>query len=164
MGAKRKIGGKKRAGKAAKRSGVLVDAAENIEEGAELVGERISDVAGRTAEVAGDVLDALKHGFSQAYEAGARAVDEVTKAAGEYAEKYKQNMEMKRLSVERDKLTARLGHVAYRAFKSKKWSLDLLSGEKEARAMYEEIERLDREVIKIGREIERAKSGTPESS
>jgi hypothetical protein len=163
MGAKRRIGGKKRAALSEKRYGLLVEAAENIEEGAELVGEKITDVAGKTAVVAGDVLDALKVGFTHAYEAGAKAVDEVTKVAAEYAEKYKQNVEMKRLSVERDKLTARLGFVAYRAFKSKKWSLELLSGEREAGAMYEEIERLDREVIKIGRKIERGKTTSPDT-
>jgi hypothetical protein len=142
------------------RSGLLVEAAENIEEGAGLVGERIVDVADRTAEVAGGVLGSLKHGLTDAYTAGSKAVDELTRLAHEYAERYNQNVEMKRLTVRRDRLTAQLGQVAYQCFASKKWPIEILSREKEALVMYAEIEQLNQEVIKIGKELEQEKDSS----
>jgi predicted transcriptional regulator of viral defense system len=154
MGAKPKLGRGTKPIHKQNRPGLLVEAAENIEEGAGLLGERVSTVAERTVEIAGGVLDALKGGLSQAYEAGAKAVDEATKVAQEYARKYKQNAEIRRLGADRDQLTARLGFVAYRNFKNNKWSLELLSDEPDARAMYEEIGRLNAEVVKIGRQLE----------
>jgi len=154
MGTKRKTRRTAKARHSKGRPGLLVEAAENIEEGAGVVGERISSVAEKTVEVAGGVLDVLKEGFSQAYEAGAKAVDEVTRVAQEYAHKYKQHAEIKRLRAQRDHLMSEMGLVAYRKFKTKKWSLELLKDETDVSTMFEEIERLDREVIRIGRQLE----------
>jgi hypothetical protein len=154
MGAKPKRGRGTKPSQKQKRPGLLVEAAGNIEEGAGLVGERISTVAERTAEMAGGVLDVLRGGLSHAYEAGAKAVDEASKVAQEYAHKYKQNAEIRRLGADRDQLTARLGFVAYRNFKNNKWSLELLSDEPDVHALYEEIGRLETEIVKIGRQLE----------
>jgi hypothetical protein len=70
---------------------------------------KISQVAGKTSEMAGDVLDVLKKGLSQAYEAGVKVVDEIAQTAQEYTEKYKHHIEVKKLTEKRDKSTAELG-------------------------------------------------------
>jgi hypothetical protein len=148
---------KKPADSAKKQSGLLVEAAANIEEGAGVVGEKISDVAGQTVEVASDILDAMKDRLHKVYVAGNRAVEGVTRSAQEHAEKYKQNAEMKRLAVERDRLTAKLGFATYRHFKERKWSPELLFEDREISSLVDQIESLDREVVKIGEAIEREK-------
>ncbi len=154
MGAKRKIRPGKTEGHSQRRSGALVEVAENVQEGAGVVGEKISIIAEKTADATGNVLDVLKDRISHAYQVGAKAVDDVTRVAQEYAQKHKQNSEIKRLRGQQEQLMAQLGYVAYRKFKDKKWSLELLSQEEEAIKMYEEIERLDREVVKVGRQLE----------
>ncbi|MGB6647472.1 MAG: hypothetical protein WBG01_02915 [Bacteroidota bacterium] len=157
MSANRKGSRKKSARRAKKQPGMLVEAAENIQEGAGVVGEKISDVAGQTAEVAGDILDAMKKRLHKAYVVGSRAVEGVTRSAQEYAEKYKQHAEMKRLAMERDRLTANLGFATYRHFKERKWAPELLFEDREVSGLVEKIEKLDREVVRIGEEFEREK-------
>jgi hypothetical protein len=157
MPVEKKRAKKKPAGGAKKQSGLLVEAAANIEEGAEVVGEKISVVAGQTAEVAGDILDAMKQRLQKAYVAGSRAVEGVTRSAQEYAEKYKQHGEIKRLAMERDKLTAKLGFATYRHFKERKWAPELLFEDREISGLVVKIEKLDKEVVKIGQAIEKEK-------
>jgi hypothetical protein len=60
----------------------LGEVAEDIGEGAKMVG-------GKASELTDIVVDKLKKGLSQAYAAGAKAVDELFQTAQEYAEKYR---------------------------------------------------------------------------
>jgi hypothetical protein len=135
--------------------GFLTEAAENIEAGAEVVGEKVSQIAQKTAEVAGEVFEAVKKGFSTAYDTGAKVVDEITHTAHEYAEKYKHNVEVKRLSEERDRLIAGLGLITFVKHKIKKAAPRKLLEEKEILDLIKEIEKLDREIVKIGKELEK---------
>jgi hypothetical protein len=134
--------------------GFLTEAAENIEVGAEVVGEKVSQIAQKTSEVAGEVFEALKKRLSQTYDAGAEVVDEITQTAHEYAEKYKHNVEVKKLSEERDKLIARLGLTTFVKHKLKKAAPAKLLEEKEIPDLIKKIEKLDKEIMKISKELE----------
>lgn len=137
--------------------GFLTEAAANIEAGAEAVGERVSEVADKTAEVAGEVYDAVKKRLSIAYGAGAKVVDEITHTAQGYIEKYQHNMEVKKLSEERNKLTAQLGLTTFVKYKMKQDDPKKLLEEKEILDLIKEIEELDKEIVKIGKKLEKEK-------
>ncbi len=63
-----------------KEKGFLVEMAGNIGDGAKIVGEKATEL--------GDmIVDKLKKGLSQAYEAGAKVVDDLSQAAQEYSGK-----------------------------------------------------------------------------
>ncbi len=49
-------------------------------------------------------------GLLQAYEVGAKVVDELSQTALEYAEKYKAESEIKKLNGKKDLLMTQLGH------------------------------------------------------
>lgn len=142
---------------AEKAHGHLVEVAENIEAGAGVVGEKVSDIAEKTAEVAGEVFKAVKRGLSSTYEAGAKVVDEITHTAQDYLEKYKHNIEVKKLSEERDKLTAKLGFTTFVKYKMSDAAPQKLLEEKEIQNLISEIEKLDKEIVKVGKELEKGK-------
>jgi hypothetical protein len=57
-----------------RQKGFLGEVAENIGEGAKMVGEKATEFTDM-------IVDKLKKGLSQAYEAGAKVVDELSQAA-----------------------------------------------------------------------------------
>ena len=140
-----------------KQNGYSSEAAENIDSGAEVVEEGISQVAKKTAEVAGNVFDTIKKGFSRAYKLGTEVVDEITQTAHEYTEKYKHNMEVKKLTDERDKLIAQLGLTTFVKYKMKESTPQKLLEEKEILDLIRETEKLDRKIVKIGKKLEKGK-------
>jgi hypothetical protein len=117
---------------------------------------KISQVAGKTSEMAGDVLDVLKKGLSQAYEAGVKVVDEITQTAHEYAEKYKHNMEVKNLTKKRDKFSAELGLITFNKYSKLNMAFERILEEKEVVGLIEEIEKIEREIVKVGKELEKS--------
>ena len=135
--------------------GFLTEAAENVEAGAEIVGEKISDFAVKTSETAGKIFEVVKKGLSSAYDTGAKVVDEITQTSQEYIDKYKQNMEMKKLSEKRDKLTAKLGLETFSRIKMKKIIPQKLQEDKELFDLVTEIEMLNKEIVKIGKKLEK---------
>ncbi|MFC2088400.1 hypothetical protein ACFLSX_02280, partial [Calditrichota bacterium] len=103
-----------------KEYGFLVEAAKNIEASVETVGEKFSEVAEKTIETAGGLYQTMKNGLSSTYDAGSKVVDDISQSAQNYIEKYKQNIEMKKLSDERDRLSMKLGREFFTQFKTNK--------------------------------------------
>jgi len=134
---------------AEKEKGFLGEAAENIGEGAKRVGEKAS-------ELTDIVVDKLKKGWSQAYEVGAKVVDEVSQAAHEYAEKYKAESEIKKLNSKKDQLLTQLGHSIFKRHLAADKVAESFFNEKEIIDQFNQIEIFDQQIINIGKQLDSA--------
>ena len=107
MGEQETIGAPEATSEIEREKGFFGEVAGNIGEGAKMVGEK-------GTELADLIVHKLKRGFSQAYEAGAKVVDELSQAAQEYTEKYKAESKIKKVQGEKDKLMTQLGQSIFR--------------------------------------------------
>ena len=132
-----------------KEKGYLSEVAEDIEEGAKKVGAKAT-------EFADTVVDTMKKGLSQAYDAGARVVDDLSQAAREYAEKYKAESEIKKLKGENDLLITQLGHSILKRHIEKGKVTESFFNEKEIVDQFNQIEMFDKQIIKTGKLLDKA--------
>jgi len=131
-----------------KEKGFLEEVAEDIGEGAKMVGEKANELA--------DILvDKLKKGLSQAYEAGAKVVDEVSQSAQEYAEKYKAESEIKKLKGEKDKLMTNLGQSIFKHHLAGGGFAESFFNKKEISDQFNQIEMLDKNIIETGKQLDK---------
>ena len=133
-----------------KEKGLFGEAAENIGEGAKMVGEKAT-------ELADIIVDKLKKGLSQAYEAGAKVIDELSQAAQEYAEKYKAESEIKKLKGEKDKLMTQLGQSIFTHHLAGGRFAESFFNKKERIDQFNQIEMLDKKIIETGKQLDRGK-------
>jgi hypothetical protein len=133
-----------------KEKGFLGEVAEDIGEGAKMVGEK-------AAELTDTIVDKLKKGLSQAYEAGAKVVDELSQTAQEYAEKYKAESEIKKLKGERDLLITQLGQSIFKHHREKGKVMESFFNEKEIIDQFNQIEMIDKQIIKTGKQLDKGK-------
>jgi len=98
----------------------------------------------------------MKKGLSQAYDAGARVVDDLSQAAREYAEKYKAESEIKKLKGENDLLITQLGHSILKRHLEKGKVMESFFNEKEIVDQLNQIEMFDRQIIKTGKLLDKA--------
>ncbi|MGB5747041.1 MAG: hypothetical protein WBM69_08680 [Desulfobacterales bacterium] len=101
------------------------------------------------------VVDKLKKGLSQAYEAGAKVVDELSQNAQEYAEKYRAESEIKKLKGEKDKLMAQLGQSVLKHHLAGGGFAESFFNGKETIDQFNQIEILDKKIIKIGKKLDK---------
>ena len=130
------------------KTGALVGAAKAIEEGVELVGEI-------APEVASVVLHKLKKGVSEAYGTSSTLVREGYHAASDYADKYKHKIEVKKLKAQREAMSARLGSIIYTRIIIDGEPPEKPFSDQEITSLLQQIQDLDKEVVKIGKELEK---------
>ena len=133
-----------------KEKGFLGEVAEDIGEGAKMVGEKATEL--------GDIVtEKLKKGLSQAYEAGANVVDELSQTAQEYAEKYKAESEIRKRKGEKDKLMAQLGQSIFKHHLAGGAVTESFFNRKEIIDQFNQIEMLDKKIIKTGKQLDKGK-------
>jgi polyhydroxyalkanoate synthesis regulator phasin len=133
-----------------KEKGLLGEVVENIGEDAKMVGEKATELA--------DILvDKLKKGFSHAYEAGAKVVDDLSQTAQEYAEKYKAESEIKKLEGKKDKLITQLGQSVFKHHLAGGRFAESFFKKKEVIDQFNEIEMLDKKIIETGKQLDKGK-------
>lgn len=103
------------------------------------------------------VVDKLKKGLSQAYEAGAKVVDELSQTAQEYAEKYRAESEIKKLKGENDDLMAQLGQSIFKQHLADGGFAESFFNRKEIVDQFNQIEIIDKKIIKIGKQLDKGK-------
>ncbi len=133
-----------------KEKGFLGEVAEDIGEGAKMVGNKAT-------ELTDIVVDKLKKRLSQAYGAGAKVVDELSQTAQEYTEKYRAESEIKKLKAEKDKLMAQLGQSIFKHHLAGGGFAESFFNRKEIIDQFNQIEILDKKIIKIGKQLDNAK-------
>jgi len=144
------IGTTQSSAKIEKEKGFLGEAAGNIGEGAKRVGEKAT-------ELTDIVVDKLKKGLSQAYETGAKAVDELSQAAHAYAEKYKAESKIKKLNGQKDLLLTQLGRSVLKRHLAAGKVTESFFNEKEVIDQFNQIETFDQQIINTGKQLDKAK-------
>ncbi len=130
------------------KTGALVGAAKAIEEGVEFVGEKASGVASI-------VLDKVKKGASVAYGTSSALVREAYHAASDYADKYKHKIEVKKLKGQREATKSRLGSIIYTRIIIDGKPPEEAFSDQEITSLLQQMQDLDNEVVKIGKELEK---------
>jgi len=133
-----------------KEKGFLGEVAEDIEGDAKIVGEKATGFTDI-------VVDKLKKGLSQAYEAGAKVVDELSQTAQEYADKYKAESEIRKLKGEKNLLITQLGHLILKRHREKGKLTESFFKEEEFIDQFNQIEKIDKQIIKTGKRLDKAK-------
>jgi hypothetical protein len=133
-----------------KEKSLLGEVAENIGEDAKMVGEKATEIADM-------IVDKLKKGFSQAYDAGAKVVDDVSQTAQGYAEKYKAESEIEKLEGEKNKLTTQLGQSIFRHHLARGRFTEVFFNKKEIIDQFNQIKRLDKKIVEIGKQLDKGK-------
>ena len=151
---------KKTVANESKEKSFVTDAAENIEARAKSVknktAEIASDIAEKTSSFSDTVLKGIKKGVSEAYEAGAKAIEGVSEAAQDYTEKYKNKIEINRLKTKQDKQYTKLGSLIFDKYKVIGITADKLFMEKEIVEIINEIENTARQIVKQGQALDRS--------
>lgn len=125
----------------------LVGAAKAIEEGVEFVGEK-------APEVASMVLHKVKKGVSVAYGTSSILVRDAYHAASDYAHKYRHRIEVQKLKAQREATSSRLGSVVYTRIIIDGEPPEKAFVDQEITSLLEQIQDLDNEVVKLGKELE----------
>ncbi len=123
---------------------------ENVEQGAKLVKERTTELATETYEV-------VKKGATDAYDVSSQLVTELYGSASNYAEQFKERIEMKNLNAKRDKLTSELGNYFYKNYKIDGNAFSKFSKSKGFNALLKNIEKVDSEVVEVGKKLSESK-------
>lgn len=138
-----------------KKDDFLTEAAKTIESGVDVAGEKISELADKTVETAGELFKAVKKGLSSTYDASAKVIDDISNTAQDYIDKYKKNLEVNKLSEKRDELTKKLGTLFFAEFKVKKEdTVPSFFKKEEILNLIDEIEKLNKNIVKIGKKLE----------
>jgi hypothetical protein len=117
----------------------------------------LGEVGEKATELTDVIVDKLRKGLSQAYEAGAKVVDELSQAAQEYVEKYKTESEIKKLKGEKDELITQLGQSILRQHLAGDRFAESFFSKKEMIDQFNQIETLDMKIIETGRQLDRKK-------
>ena len=142
-----------------KQKSFLVDAAENIDAGAKLVKDRTAeiaaDLAGKASSFKDTLLHKVKKGVSEAYEAGSKAVEELTETAQDYAEKYKHKMEINKLKAKQNKQYTVLGSLIFEKYKVAGLTPAKLLKEKDIVSLINEIENTVEQIVEQGKALDK---------
>jgi hypothetical protein len=137
----------------------LVDAAENIDAGTKLVKEKTaelaSDIAKKAAGFKDTLFDKVIKGVSEAYEAGSKAIEELTETAQDYAEKYKHKIEINKLKLKQDKQYTSLGSLIFDKYKVTGITADKLFEEEDIKLLINEIENIAEQIVKQGKALDK---------
>lgn len=133
-----------------KEKGLLGEVAENIGDSVKVVGEKATELTDM-------IIDKLKKGLSEAYQAGAKVVDELSQVAQDYAEKYKTESEIKKLKEEKDKLMIQLGQSIFKQHLTGGGFEESFFNQKEMIDQFNQIEILDKKIIETGKQLDEAK-------
>jgi hypothetical protein len=140
-------------------NGILVEAAKKIETGARVIGGKAVDVSEKiseqTVEIAETIYDKFKKGVSDAYDVSSKTMGDMSKKAGKYLKKYENTVEMKKLQNDRNMKMQELGTHIFTLYKSKSLDIGELITEIESQKILNELQVLNKEIIKIGRKIKR---------
>ena len=132
--------------KAKANKGALVEIAESIEAGAKLVGDK-------TSEIAGDAFDIVKKGAEEIFVAGSKVVSDLYHTAGEYAETFKEKVEMSQLKSDKERFTRDLGRYFYTNYHVAGLTFKEVSSKKEYKELIKKLGELDQQIVELGKSL-----------
>jgi hypothetical protein len=111
----------------------------------------------KMAELTDRIVDKLKKGWSKAYEAGAKVVDELSQTAQGYAEKYKAESEINRLKEEKEKLLTQLGQSIFKHHLAGGKFTESFFNKNELTDQFDQIDKLDEKIVETGKQLDKGK-------
>lgn len=120
------------------------DLKENITEGAKALGEMSSEL-----------LEEAKEKAEELYEAGHEKFEQASAVVHDYADRYKGNREIKKLTEQKEVFTAKFGDIVFHEFKKKGTVAKKFLSTKKMSVLISEIERIDKEIIRIGKDLDK---------
>ena len=130
--------------------GTLVEIAESIEAGAKIVGEK-------TSEIAGDAFELVKKGAEDIFVAGSKVAADLYHSASEYAETFKEKVEMSKLKSEKERLIRDLGRYFYANYQVEGLTFTEISRNKEFKEIIKKIGKLDHQIVELGKAFTKEK-------
>lgn len=136
-----------------------VEATRHFAEKARSLGDRTPEITShvleQTTKFTRDVFGRLHEGWSSAYEASSKFMQEAYHTTSAYAERHKSTVVMKKLTAEREKLNQKLGSVIYTKYKDEGVAPEDLFELDEVREILTQCENVDNEVLRIGQELDK---------
>ncbi len=129
-----------------KKKSFITELIENVEYGAKLFGEK-------TSEIATETFEKVKQGASEAIDTSSQVVTDLYSSASDYADQFKDKIEMKKLNNQREELVSNLGAYFYKNYKIDKITFSKLSKTSEFTSLIKKIQRLDKEIIELGKDL-----------
>jgi hypothetical protein len=146
-------------GKVKDEDSKLVETARKVESRAKIMGEKAADVAEKvtdqTTEIAEVVYDKVKKGVSDAYDVGSKTLHDMSKKGVKYIKKYDDTIEINKLNHDRNMKMQELGIHIFTQYKIKSQNLTELLAKSESQRILNELEILNKEIVKLGRRIKR---------
>ena len=134
--------------KSKKNKSFFTDLMENVEYGAKLVGEKTSLLASET-------YDKVKKGAIEAIDTSSQVVGEMYYSASDYAEQFKDKIEMKKLNAKKEESFADLGRMFYKKYKIENMAFSKFSRTKGFSSILKNIEELDQEIVDLGEHLKK---------
>jgi uncharacterized protein YoxC len=132
--------------------GVLVETAEQIEKRTRKVKDKGTEIFGKTSDLAEEVIKKVRKGVTDMGEIASKALDELNQIAQGYAERYKNIVEMKNLTKQKQMLVTKLGLAVYKKMKNKENSNIYI--DEEIKKIILKLEKNDKQIIKLGKKLE----------
>ena len=132
--------------------GVLVETAEQIEEKVKIAKDKGSEIMGKTSGMAEEFIKKVRKGVSDVGDIATKALDELNQVAQEYADKFKNTIEMKNLSNQKEILVTKLGSAVYNKMKDK--DTENIYIDEEMKKIIKNLEKNDKQIIKLGKRLD----------
>lgn len=136
-----------------------LEATRHLAEKAREIGDKTPEIASHVLEqstkITRDVFGKIHEGWSAAYDASSKFVQEAYHTTSAYADRHKNTVVMKKLTAEREKLNQRLGSVIYTKHKDEGMSPEKIFELQEVKEILDQCENVDNEVLRIGKELDK---------
>lgn len=136
-----------------------MEATRHFAEKARAIGGKTPEIASHVLEqstkITRDVFGKIHEGWSTAYDASSKFMQEAYHTTSAYAERHKSTVVMKKLTAEREKLNQKLGSVIYTKYKNESVSPQEIFELQEIRDILDQCENVDNEVLRIGKELDK---------
>ena len=132
--------------------GVLVETAEQIEEKAKKTKDKGVEIMDKTSNIAEEIIKKVRKGVSDAGDIASKALDELNQIAQDYTDKFKNTIEMKNLSKQKEVLITKLGLAVYNKMKDKDTENIYIDGK--IKKIIKNLEKKDKQIIKLGKKLE----------
>lgn len=119
--------------------------------------ENVSEGAKALANISTDLLEDAKEKAEDLYGKGSEKFEQASGVVESYVDRFKNEKEIKQLSKEKSDLASILGESTYHEFKKSGTVSKRFLTTKKMEELFASIEAVDKQILKLGRELDRQK-------
>lgn len=120
--------------------------------------ENLSEGAQALSKISLDIIDDVKDKAEELYETGSEKFEQASGVVHSYIDKYKGEEQIRELSNEKEELNAALGESIFHEFKKNGVISKRFLTTKKMIGVFDSIGRVDKEILRLGKQIDKAKS------